>query len=191
MKKPLYMLIAVLLLVSGCGALNYSQTYQQDYKAKAIAVFPVETGIFAESAGVVDKAAAQIFVDKGWFEKVFTAEDVKARLGADAGFKKAFDEYSSKLKLVNYSDPALSGRLGRDAGVECFLLSSVEQWTYLVENDKKIARVGLSFRLIDARTGADVWKAAHTENESYVLLKPELADVSRRLAARIIAQMPH
>lgn len=188
--RKLLFILCIMLIVSGCGGLNYSQTFQQGYKAKTIAVFPVESGIYKESDGVADKAIAEVLADKGRFEKIVTAQEFKSRLGSQPEFKKVYDEYISKLKLLNYSDPALSSRIGRMCGAECFLLPTVEQWNYFVENDKKLARVGLSFRLIDAGTGKDVWKSAHTDTDSYMLLKPELSGVSRKLAARMLAEMP-
>jgi hypothetical protein len=45
-------------------------------------------------------------------------------------------------------------------------------------------------RLIDARTGKDVWTSAHSISEKYVLLKPELSDVARKLAGKMLSDMP-
>lgn len=181
--------LLVVLLFAGCSGLNYSQTFIQGYKSRTIAVFPVETGVYAESTAFIDKVMAEVLAQKG-FEKVVTAASLKSQIESNPELKAAFDGYMSKLKTVNYSDPELSSRIGRICGVESFLLSTVDQWTYVVENEDKIGRVGLSLRLIDARTGKDVWTSAHSQSEKYMLLKPELSDVSRKLAGKMLSEMP-
>lgn len=187
MRKLIVFMAA--LLFAGCSGLNYSQTFIKDYKSKAIAVFPIETGVNAESAGVMDKVIEEALSSRG-FEKVVTAASLKSQVASNPELKAAFDGYISKLKAVSYSDPDLSSRIGRVLGVESFLLCTVDQWTYVVENEDKLARVGLGMRLIDARTGKDVWTSAHSLSEKYVLLKPELSAVSRKLAGKMLSDMP-
>ncbi len=186
--RKLIALMAVLLL-AGCSELNYCQTFIQDYKCKAIAVFPIETGVNADSVGVIDKVIAEALSNRG-FEKVVTTASLKSQVEANPELKAAFDGYISKLKAVSYSDPELSSRIGRVLGVESFLLCTVDQWAYLVENEDKLARVGMGMRLIDARTGKDVWTSAHYISEKYVLLKPELSAVARKLAGKMLSDMP-
>lgn len=189
--KRLSKICLLFLALTGCTVLNYSQTYVPDYKAKAIAVFPVETGVHTDSAAVIDKLVADALIGKGWFSKVLTAGELKTCLDAKAETKTVFNDYLTKLKLVNYSDRELSSRIGAACGVDAFVLTTVDQWSYVTEGNDKIARVGLSFRLIDAATGKDVWRAAHTESETYILLKPELSGVARKLAGKMLSQMPH
>ncbi len=186
--KKLIVLLAVLLF-AGCTGLNYSQTFIQDYKSKTVAVFPIETGVNTESTGVIDKVIEEALSSRG-FEKVLSAASLKSQVEANPELKAAFDGYVSKLKAVSYSDPELSSRIGRALGVESFLLCTVDQWAYLVENEDKLARVGLGLRLIDARTGKDVWTSAHYISEKYVLLKPELSAVARKLAGKMLSDMP-
>lgn len=187
MRKLIVFLAA--LLLTGCSGLNYCQTFIQDYKCKSIAVFPLETGVNAESVGVMDKVIEEALSNRG-FEKVVAAASLKSQVEANPELKAAFDGYISKLKAVSYSDPELSSRIGRVLGVESFLLCTVDQWTYVVEHEDKLARVGLSMRLIDARTGKDVWTSAHSVSEKYVLLKPELSAVARKLAGKMLSDMP-
>lgn len=187
MRKLIVFMAA--LLLAGCSGLNYSQTFIQDYKSRTIAVLPIDTGANAESVGVIDKVIAEALSSRG-FEKVVTAASLKSQVEANPELKSTCDGYISKLKAVSYSDPDLSSRMGRICGVESFLLCTVDQWSYVVENEDKLARVGLSLRLIDARTGKDVWTSAHSLSEKYVLLKPELADVARKLAGKMLSDMP-
>lgn len=191
MKRLRKIGLLFLFVLAGCTVLNYSQSYIPDYKAKTIAVFPVETGVHADSVAVMDKMVSDALIDKEWFSKVLTAGDLKSSVGAKAETQKAFSDYLTKLRMVNYSDRELSSKIGAACGVDAFVLTTVDQWSYVTEGDDKIARVGLSFRLIDAATGKDVWKAAHTESETYILLKPELSSVARKLARKMLSRMPH
>jgi hypothetical protein len=185
--------LVLLLMLTGCTALNYSQTFIPEYKAKTIAVFPVDSGVHKDSSGVMDIAVAGELADKGWFSKVLSTKDLNACINAGTETKAVFSEYMTKLKMVNFSDRVLSEKIGKACGVQAFVLTTVDQWTYVVEGEDKdkIARVGLSFRVIDAATGKDVWKASHTESEKYLLLKPELKDVARKLAGKMLSEMPH
>lgn len=189
--KKLRIVWFLFLVLTGCTVLNYSQSFIPDYKAKTIAVFPVETGVHTGSAAVMDKLVADVLVDKGWFSKVLTAGDLKTCVEAKPETKQIFTDYNTKLKMVNFSDRELSSKIGTACGVDAFVLTTVEQWSYVTEGEDKIAKVGLSFRVIDAATGKDVWKAAHTESETYMLLKPELSSVARSLARKMLSQMPH
>jgi hypothetical protein len=189
--KRLRKIWLLLLVLTGCTVLNYSQTFIPDYKAKSIAVFPVESGVHVDSAAVMDKLVADALINKGWFSKVATVSDLKSCIEAKSDTKTIFADYMAKLKMVNYSDRELSSKIGAACGVDAFVLTTVDQWSYVTEGDDKIARVGLSFRVIDAATGIDVWKAAHTESETYILLKPELSGIARKLAGKMLSRMPH
>jgi hypothetical protein len=180
-----------LLVLAGCTSLNYSQTFVPDYKAKTIAVFPVETGVYKNTAGSMDKIIADALVDKGWFGKVVTADNLKSCVDANPETKRVFSDYLTKLKMVNYSDRELSSKIAAACGADAFLLTAVDQWVYVTEGDDNIARVGLSFSLIDAGTGKDIWKAAHTESDKYHWIKPELSSVARNLAGKMLSRMPH
>jgi hypothetical protein len=188
--KRLTKICLLLFVLTGCTVLNYSQTFLPNYKAKTIAVFPVESGAFVD-AGVMNKMVYDALVNKGWFSKVSTAGDLKSCIEAKPEMKKIFDDYMTKLKMVNYSDRDLSLRIGAACGVEAFVLTRIDQWSYVTEGNDKIARVGMSFRVIDAATGKDVWRAAHTQSEKYMLLKPELSSVARKLAGTMLSHMPH
>jgi hypothetical protein len=73
----LLVLTGCTMLLTGCTVLNYSQTFIPNYKAKSIAVFPVESGVHVDSAAVMDKFVSDALIDKGWFSKVATASELK------------------------------------------------------------------------------------------------------------------
>jgi len=189
--RKLSALFSIFVILSGCTTLNYSQTFIPDYKAKSIAVFPVESGVHTDSAGVMDKVVEEKLADKGWFSKVLPAKDLKSCIDSNSETKMIFSDYMTKLRMVNYSDRDLSSKIGRACGVDAFVLTTVDQWIYFMEADNNMARVGLSFRVIDAATGKDVWKAAHTESDKYILLKPELSGIARKLTGKMLSEMPH
>jgi len=166
------------------GAELFSDVHPDYIRQKALPFSPVESGVHVDSAAVMDKLVADALINKEWFSKVATVSDLKSCIEAKSDTKTIFADYMAKLKMVNYSDRELSSKIGAACGVDAFVLTTVDQWSYVTEGDDKIARVGLSFRVIDAATGKDVWKAAHTESETYILLKPELSGIARKLAGK-------
>ncbi len=66
------------------------------------------------------------------------------------------------------------------------MLVAVDYWNYTVEKDKKLAKVSIGLKLIDAETGKIMWKAGHHLAESYMLLKPELSKVARSVVSDMV-----
>jgi hypothetical protein len=181
-------------LLAGCAAnLRYSQVAPEakDFKPKKVAVFPVDAGMYPETGGVVEKILAGVLADKGWFDNVVSADAVRKLIDTREDFRKAYTDYSMKLKTVSFSDPDLSKSIGSMIPADAFLLVNVDYWNYTVQGNDKVARVGLSMKLIDAANGGIVWKVAHEEVREYTFFKPDLADVARSLVKDVISQMPH
>ena len=74
--------------------------------------------------------------------------------------------------------------------VDAFFVINVDFWNYTRENDKKIGKVGLGIKMIEASTGKIMWKAGHHEAESYMLIKPDLANVAKNLIKTMVGEMP-
>ena len=72
-----------------------------------------------------------------------------------------------------------------------FLLLSVDEWKYYTQGDEKMAEVGLSMAMYDIATGKVIWKANHSIVEDYMLLKPELSKVARKVVHKMVKYMPH
>ena len=187
--------LSVILLtgILGCGGLRYSEVSPEarDFHPRRIAVLPVDSTAFPEAKGDVDRLFADVLSELKWFDTVIGGEAVGRRMGSDEGFRQVVTDYLAKLANVSFSDPALSGRFGELAGVEAFLLVRVDYWNYTTENDKKIAKISLSVRLIEARTGKTVWTAFHHRISDYLILKPDLPDVARDLIREMVGHMPH
>ncbi len=196
LKRDLWILpvLALLMLVFvGCG--EYRSAYlapeAKDFHPKTIVVLPVEVGVYGEAAGVIDTVIAGVLADKGWFSVVTGSDAITRKLNSSEEFRKAYTDYRGKLKTLNFSDPDLSGYIGRTMGAEALLVATVDYWTYTVEQDNKLARVGLGMRMIDAATGRIMWKASHVLTEEYSFFKPELSTVARTLAKQMTETMPH
>ena len=186
-------LLFLILTTIACGGLRYSQLdpAAKDFHPQRIAIFPVvDVGPYEEARGDVELITAGVLVDKKWFADVTDTAGLGRQILANEELRKAMTDYLSKLRSLSFSDPDLSRKIGELAKVDAFLLISVDLWNYAVENDKKVAKVGIGMRFIETSTGKIMWKAGHTESESYMLFKPALPDVARSLVRDMVVQMP-
>jgi hypothetical protein len=186
-------LLFLILTTIACGGLRYSQLdpAAKDFHPQRIAVFPViDVGPYEEARGDVELITAGVLVDKKWFADVTDTATLGRQAQANDELRKAMTHYLLKLRSLSFSDPELSRKIGELAKVDAFLLVSVDLWNYAVENDDKVAKVGIGMRLIDASTGKIMWKAGHTKTESYMLFKPALPKVARSLVSDMVSYMP-
>lgn len=190
--KCILIALFLVLMLFGCGGLHHSQVDPEarNFHPRRMAVLPVDVGAYREAGGTVDQMIVEVLRDKKWFREVVGGESLNHQLQAKEAFQAAMTDYLVKFKAVNFSDPELSARIGDECGVDAFLVVSVEDWDYRVENEDKVAKVGLSIRMIQAPTGKILWKAGHSRTEKYLLLKPELSGVARTLFKEMIGYMP-
>lgn len=187
-------LFAVMVVtLSACGGLRYSQVMPdaKDFKPGTIGVLPVNVGAYEEARGAADQIIAGAIVAKEWFKDVVSPSTMKNRMDNDGKLRDAVVGYLTKLETVNFSDPALSGEIGKKYGIEAFLVAGVDFWNYTVEGGDKVAKVGFSMELIEAQTGKVLWKAGHHEVEDYWLMKPDLSKLAQKVAGMMIDEMPH
>lgn len=191
-----YILIIFVLTTIACSGLRFSQSAPEvkDFHPKIVAVFPVEVWNHKEandSREAVEQIVAGSLVEKKWFASVVYADDLKKQIRASDELKKVMTDYLSKLRMVDFSDPVLSRKIGELAKIDAFLLVSVDDWEYTVERDKKLAKVGLTMELYDVSTGKLMWKAGHAVAEEYMIMKPDLPKVAQNVARKMISYMPH
>jgi hypothetical protein len=188
-----FIVILFVLSTIACGGLRFSQAdpAAKDYHPRRIAVFPVEVGTYEDARGAIEQIVPGVLIEKKWFTDVTDTASLTRQLQANEELRKAMNDYLSKLNTLNFSDSGLSQKIGELAKIDAFLLVSVDTWNYTVEKDKKVAKVSMGMKLIDAATGKIMWKAGHHIAESYMLLKPELSKVARNLASDMIDYMPH
>jgi len=194
MKKFLTRLILVgtVLSVIACGGLRYSQLdpAAKDYHPKRIAVFTADVGTYEEARQHIEQIVPGVLMDKKWFSDITDTASLNRQLNTNAELSKAMIEYLSKLNTVNYSDPALSKKIGELTKTDAFLLVAVDFWNYTVEKDK-VAKVSIGLKLVDAETGKIMWKAGHQLKKSYTFFKPDLSDVARSVVSDMVSEMPH
>jgi len=183
----------LILILSGCGGLRYSQVDPEakNFHPKRVGVLPVDVGAYEEARGAVDLVIAGVLIEKGWFSDVVAGDVINRQIQSNEELRKVVNDYTAKLKAVNFSDSQLSIRIGELCSVDAFLVVSLDYWNYATENTDKVGRVGLGIKMIDAATGRVLWKAGHSKAEKYWLVKPELPDVAKALAKEMIAEMPH
>lgn len=183
----------LLLGILGCGALRYSEVSPdaRDFHPRRIAVLPADTKAFAGARGDVDRLFAEVLSEKKWFDVVVGGEAISHYMESDETIRQVITNYLAKLANVSFSDPAMSGRIGELTDTEAFLLVRVDYWNYTTEKDKKIAKVSLSIKMIEAQTGKTLWTAVHHRISDYVIIKPDLSDVARSLIREMIGYMPH
>jgi hypothetical protein len=186
------MVVLALFLLSACGGLRYSQIAPEakDFHPGRVAILPADVGTYEEARGVVEQIFAGVLVDKKWFTDVVDAATIGNQLQSNEEYRRAVLDYLVKLKTINASDSDLSKKIGEKSQVDAFFVINVDFWNYTRENDKKLGKVGLGIKMIEASTGRIMWKAGHHEAESYMLIKPDLADVARALVKTMVGEMP-
>jgi hypothetical protein len=186
------MVVLALFLLSACGGLRYSQVAPEakDFHPKKVAILPADVGTYEEARGIVEQIFAGVLVDKKWFTDVVDAATIGNQLQSNEEYRRAVLDYLVKLKTINASDSDLSKKIGEKSQVDAFFVINVDFWNYTRENDKKIGKVGLGIKMIEASTGKIMWKAGHHEAESYILIKPDLANVAKDLIKTMVGEMP-
>ncbi|MBN2539623.1 MAG: hypothetical protein JXB09_06200 [Deltaproteobacteria bacterium] len=192
LRRALFFFLLFVAL-SACGDLRFSQVApgMETFHPEKICVFPVEAGAYPEAAGVADKLIADAISDKGSFSVVVSPEDAKRLMENDAKLTSAVSNYVAKLKKVSFSDPDISTYIGKKCTVDTILVVDVDSWNYTTQGDDNIAKVGFSMELIEAQTGKIVWRAKHYDTKSYKWFKPDLVDLAKKVAEKMISRIPH
>jgi hypothetical protein len=198
MERKLFLkfIITILILFTvACGELRFSRSAPEvkNFHPRRIALFPMEIWNHKEmdSRSVVEQIVAGSLVEKKLFAHVTDVESFQKQILASEELRNTKKEYFSKLQLLTFSDPELSKKIGELAEIDAFLLLSVDEWKYKVEGDKKTAQVGLTMEMYDVSTGKLMWKAHHAITNDYLLIKPELPEIARDVARKMIDYMPH
>lgn len=199
MKKNLFLKLILMISVlttMACAGLRFSESAPEakGFHPQTIAVFPVE--IWNSEENKVVKAATENMiagelVKKKWFKRVVDKETMNSKQLADEELNKAMKGYLAKLQALKFSDPDLSQKIGELAGVDAFLMVSIDEWSYAVERGENIAKVGMTMKLYEASTGNLIWKAGHDVKEDYIMIKPDLTKLALDVIYKMITYMPH
>lgn len=188
-----YLAMLLIPVLGGCGGIRFSEAAPEtkDFHPKSVALLSLDVGGYEDAREVVDGIIASELAGKNWFRTVVSAQKFQLLLQGSGDLRKAAADYLAKLKTVNFSDPELSREIGKMAGIDAFVVVSVDYWYYTKEGDKNIAKVGLGIRMINADTGALIWKAGHNLAVDYVFMKPDLSSVAKDVVKQMIRFMPH
>ena len=190
-------LVAVAVLtawvLAGCEGLRLVQTAEEakDFHPKSIGVLPVDVGIYKDAQGKVDGIITEVLVGTKWYTTVIGGEEIRKRIEANEELRKSVDVYLAKLRELSFSDPELCKVIAELCGIEAVLIPTVDVWEYTMLGGDKIARVGISLRLVDTKSGKTMWKAGHQVTEEYRFLKPELTSLGRSMVRKMVDRMPH
>ena len=180
------------LIFSGCSGLQemWEGPGAKVFRPQSIAVLPPMASQYDSAREDVQEVLAASLSKAGRIERVVPAEQVTDIFQAS---KEAFDSlvfYFSRLEMTGQSDKDSAIRLGKSLNVESFLILRINAWEYARKEGDNVGRVGLTIRLIDATTGATIWKARHEKASSYMFFKPNLKDVAAELTDEMIKYMP-
>jgi hypothetical protein len=190
-------LVAVAVLtawvLAGCEGLRFVQTAEEakDFHPKSIGVLPADVGIYKDAQGKVDGIITEVLAGTKWYTTVIGGEEIRKRIEANEVLRKSVDIYLAKLRELNFSDPELCKVIAELCGIEAILIPTVDVWEYTMLAGDKIARVGISMRLVDTKSGKTMWKAGHQVTEEYRFLKPELTGMGRSMIRKMVDRMPH
>ena len=154
-------------------------------------MLPADVGIYKDAGGKVDVIITEVLVGTKWYNSVIGGEEIRKRIEANEELRKSVDVYVAKLRELNFSDPELCKVIAELCGIEAILIPTVDVWEYTMLAGDKVARVGISMRLVDTKTGKAMWKAGHQVTEEYRFLKPELTSLGRSMVRKMIDRMPH
>jgi len=188
------LLTAMILGVIACGGpILYTERDPdlKDFHPRTIGLLSVDVGTYAEARGVIDDIIIAALIDRHWFATVLPSDTMKNQLKNDQELQKTVADYLLKLNTVNYSDPTLSRQIGDSLKIEALLIVRVDSWNYTTEKQEKVAKAGLSMKLIEAATGRIAWKAGHNTVKEYTFLKPDLKDAGKSIVNAMIGAMPH
>jgi hypothetical protein len=180
-----------LLVLTGCGSLQevWEGPSAATFKPKTIAVLPSMVGAYEGARDASQQVLVSALSKTGRYETVIGPDQVNAAFMAKAA-SDLLAAYYSKLDTTGQSDPGMAGKLGQLVQADALLIPKVNNWEYGRAEGDSFGKVGFGLRLIDASTGAAVWKARHDKVKTYMVFKPTLKDIADDLAQTMVKQMP-
>lgn len=180
-----------LLALTGCGGLQeiWEGPTAGTFKPKTVAVLPSMVGPYEGAREVSQQALVSALRKTGRYETVIGPDQVNAAFAnKDAGDLLA--AYYSKLDTTGQSDPGMANKLGQLVQADALVVPKVNNWEYGRAEGDNFGKVGFGLRLIDAGTGAIVWKGRHDKVKTYMVFKPALTDIADDLAETMVKYMP-
>ena len=189
------LLIGTLILFSlaGCAG-GLLETWEgpgaKVFRPQSIAALPPMASQYDNAREDIQEVLAASLVKAGRIERVVHAEQVTDIFQSS---KEAFDTlvfYFSRLEMTGQSERDAAIKLGKSLNVEAFLVLRINAWEYAGKAGNTVGRVALTLRLVDATTGATIWKARHEKASGYIFNRPNLKDVAAELTDEMVKYMP-
>lgn len=180
-----------LVLVTGCGGLQevWEGPSAATFRPKTIAVLPPMVGAYEGARESSQAVLVSVLSKSGRYQSVVSPDQVNGAFSAkEAGDLLA--AYYSKLDTTGQSDPAMAMKLGQLVQAEALLVPKINNWEYGRAEGDSFGKIGMGVRLIDAGTGAIIWKGRHDKVKTYMMFKPALKDIAEDLSEYIVKYMP-
>lgn len=186
-------LVLCFVSLSGCGG-GLLEIWEgpgaKVFRPQSIAALPPMASQYDSAREDIQEVLAASLIKGGRIERVVHAEQITDIFQSS---KEAFDTlvfYFSRLEMTGQSDKDSAIKLGKALNVESFLILRINSWEYARKDGDNVGRVGLMLRLIDATTGATIWKARHEKTQSYMFSRPNLKDIAAELTDEMVKYMP-
>lgn len=187
----LWMILSGVML-AGCGGLQevWEGPGAEAFRPTSIAVLPPIVGSFEGAREAAHEAVTAALKKSKKYGSVIDPEQVNGLLASSNEVRQALTGYFSALETAGISEKEAAAKLGAPLKADALLVVKVNSWEYTRSEGDKLAKVGFSLRLIDAKHGTIVWKARHENTKSYIFFKPSLKDVAADLSEYMIKYMP-
>ena len=179
--------------ILGCASIRFSKEAPEakDFHPQTLALIALEAGGYEGVKEPLEEMILGELKRRNWFRQVWGPGEIYRLMEQNEEIRRLMGDYLAKLRQLNFSDGELSKKIFSLTGMEAFLLVSVDFWYYTKEAGENIAKVGLTMKLYDTKTGKQMWKGGHHQAVSYVLMKPELTNLAKEVVKQMIGVMPH
>ena len=186
---------AALLLagsLAGCGGLQ--ETWEgpgaSGFRPASIVVLPPIIGALEGSRETAHEVVSASLKKSKRYVEVMDPEQVNDFLINSNDARETFAKLLSSLETTGLSEQESAAKLGKALKTDSFLVVRVNSWEFRRNEGENLAKVGLSFRLIDTKHGAIVWKGRHEKTKTYMFFKPNLRDMASDLSDYMVKHIP-
>ncbi|MGK0288858.1 MAG: hypothetical protein ACI86H_000279 [bacterium] len=152
-------------------------------KGKSIAIFPILS--LVKTPKPVLTKLNQFIINEikttRLFERILSGSKLNVIIDQDGTLSQKKDIYLDTFSVVSVSDMDLSAPIGKELGVDSFLIFQVNSWPCEKCIPKDLLRMKL--RLVQASTGNVVWTGIHEEYG--VSLNSNLENIAKKVAAKL------
>ena len=184
--------IILLTILTGCGGLQ--ETWEgpgaSGFRPATIVVLPPIIGALEGSREIAHEVVTNSLKKSKRYTDVMEAEQVNEFLINSNDARETFAKLLSSLESTGLSEQEAAVKLGQALKRDALMVVRVNSWEYRRSEGENLAKVSFSFRLIDTKHGAIVWKGRHEISKSYMFFKPNLKDLATDLSDYMVKHMP-